>query len=160
MKSILDDYITGMTEVIFRYNGTINKFMGDGIMVFFNDPRPQVDHQIRALRCALEMRDRALDLQSRLASRLPAPFWIGMGLNTGQATVGNLGTGQQLDYTAVGAAVNLAARLQGFSLNNEVIASAATYDPVREFVVLRNERKENIKGFAAPIRVAEVVAVK
>ncbi len=160
VKEILDQYLDGMTEVIFRYNGTINKFMGDGIMVFFNDPRPQEDHQLRAIRCALEMRDRALDLQARLSHRLPAPFWIGMGLNTGQATVGNLGSGEQVDYTAVGAAVNLAARLQGFSLNNEVICSAATYEPVREFVVLRNERKENIRGFAAPIKIAEIVAVR
>jgi adenylate cyclase len=149
-----------MTEVIFRYNGTINKFMGDGIMVFFNDPHAQEDHQLRALRCAMELRDRALDLQSRLASRLPSPFWVGMGLNTGQATVGNLGRGEQLDYTAVGSAVNLAARLQGFSLNNEVIASASTYEAVRSMVVLRNERKEAIRGFAAPIKLAEIVAVR
>jgi adenylate cyclase len=160
VKSILDAYLNAMTEVIFKFSGTINKFMGDGIMVFFNDPRPQADHQFRAIQCALEMRDRALDLQARLASKLPAPFWVGMGLNTGQATVGNLGSGEQLDYTAVGSAVNLAARLQGFSLNNEVIASAATYEPIRDRLVLRNERKENIRGFSVPVRVAEIVAVK
>lgn len=160
VKAILDDYLSDMTEVIFRHQGTINKFMGDGIMVFFGDPLPQADHQLRALTCAVEMRDRALALQARLHSRLPAPFWIGMGIHTGTATVGNLGTGQQLDYTAIGSAVNLAARLQGLSLNNEVIASATVYEPVRDRLVIRNERKETIRGFAHPIMVAEVVAVR
>ena len=160
VKSILDEYLSEMTEVIFRHQGTINKFMGDGIMVFFGDPIPQEDHQLRALKCAVEMRDRALALQAKLHSRLPAPFWIGMGIHTGTATVGNLGTGQQLDYTAIGSAVNLAARLQGLSLNNEVIASAAAYEPVRDKLVLRNERKETIRGFAHPIQVAEIVAVR
>jgi class 3 adenylate cyclase/CheY-like chemotaxis protein len=160
VKAILDDYLSDMTEVIFRHQGTINKFMGDGIMVFFGDPIPQPDHQLRALTCAVEMRDRALALQARLHSRLPAPFWIGMGIHTGTATVGNLGTGQQLDYTAIGSAVNLAARLQGLSLNNEVIASATAYEPVRDRLVIRNERKETIRGFAHPITVAEIVAVR
>ena len=160
VKSILDDYLSDMTEVIFRHHGTINKFMGDGIMVFFGDPIPQVDHQLRAMECAVQMRDKALALQARLHSRLPAPFWIGMGIHTGIATVGNLGTGQQLDYTAIGSSVNLAARLQGLSLNNEVIASSAVYEPFRDKLVLRNERKETIRGFAHPIQVAEIVAVR
>jgi len=83
-----------------------------------------------------------------------------MGIHTGPATVGNLGTGPHVDYTAIGSSVNLAARLQGLSLNNEVIASSSTYDPFREQVVLRNERRETIRGFAHPIRVAEIVSVK
>jgi adenylate cyclase len=160
VKAVLDEYLSQMTEVIFKYQGTINKFMGDGIMVFFGDPIPQPDHPLRAIRTAIEMRERALSLQAKLHARLPAPFWIGMGIHTGPATVGNLGTGQQLDYTAVGSSVNLAARLQGLSLNNEVIASSSTYDPVRDSLVMRNERREIVKGFAHPIRVAEIVSVK
>ena len=160
VKGILDEYLSEMTEVIFKFQGTINKFMGDGIMVFFGDPVPQPDHQLRAIQTAVEMRDRALALQARLHSKLPAPFWIGMGVHTGQATVGEIGSGQQRDYTAVGSAVNLAARLQGLSLNNEVIASASCYDGIRDRLVLRNERKETIRGFAHPIQVAEIVAVR
>ncbi len=160
VKGILDEYLTQMTDVVFRNGGTVNKFVGDGVMFFFGDSTPMPDHALRAVRAALEMRNRARVLAARLHDRLPGPFTVGLGVHTGPATVGNLGNWQQLEYTAVGSAVNLAARLQGLSQNSEVIASSATYGPLRDHLGIKNERRETVRGFAHPIQVAEVVELK
>lgn len=160
VKLILDEYLTQMTDVVFRNGGTVNKFVGDGVMFFFGDSTPQPDHALRGLRAALDMRDRARVLSGRLHDRLPEPFTVGLGVHTGPATVGNLGNWQQLEYTAVGSSVNLAARLQGLSKNSEVIASAATYGPLRDQIEIRNERREQVRGFAHPIQVAEVMELR
>jgi class 3 adenylate cyclase len=160
VKGILDEYLTQMTDVVFRNGGTVNKFVGDGVMFFFGDSTPMPDHALRGVRAALEMRDRARSLSASFHARLPEPFTVGLGIHTGPATVGNLGNWQQLEYTAVGSSVNLAARLQGLSKNSEVIASASTYGPLRERIGIRNERRETVRGFAHPIQVAEVIELR
>ena len=154
--SLVQSYLQEMSAAVFRYDGTLNKFMGDGIMVMFGD-RDESDHRVRALQAAIEMRDRALALQGRLHTFLPEEFSIGIGLHSGDAVVGSLGAGRQLDYTAIGSVVNLAARLQGLAKPNEVIASERVYEPLAGRVEVRNERRETMKGFAHPVKVAEIV---
>jgi adenylate cyclase len=156
VKQVVQAYLEEMSAAVFRQEGTLNKFMGDGIMVMFGDI-DQPDHAIRALRAAMEMRERAFALQGRLHTVLPEPFAIGIGVHSGPATVGNLGSGRQMDYTAIGSNVNLAARLQNLSKNNQVIASSVVYEALGGRVEIANERREMMKGFAHPVRVAEVV---
>ncbi len=160
VKEILDVYLGWMTRVVDRYQGSVNKFMGDGIMVLFGDPVPQEDHALRALQAAIEMREVAGALQAQFHSKLPAEIFVGIGVHTGIATVGALGTGNQIDYTAVGSSVNLAARLQTIALRSQVIASSSTYEALRDRLELKDERREQIKGFAHPIKLAEILTLR
>ena len=157
---MLDVYLTAMAEIVQEHGGSVNKVLGDGLLAIFNDPAPVPDHALRALRAALAMQSRAQALQAELHSVLPEPFHIGVGVNTGAATLASLVCGERMDYTAVGSAVNLAARLQSLSSNNAIIAASSTYEPLGARVKFKDERRETLKGFAHAIRVAEILTVE
>ena len=159
VKVMLDVYLSEMGAIVNRYSGSVNKVMGDGLMAIFGDPVPVADHAHRALRAALEMQSKARALQAELHSVLPEPFQIGVGVNTGPVTIASLTCGERMDYTAVGSTVNLSARLQALSTNNAIVAAAATYEPLGTRVKIRDERRELMKGFAHPVKVAEIVGL-
>jgi adenylate cyclase len=112
----LNEYLSVMTDVIFRWNGTLDKFVGDEIVVFWGAPLDQPDHAELAVRCALEMQARLTDLQSKWKMEGKPILRNGIGINTGVALVGNIGAeGKKMDYTMIGDHVNLAARFQGLT---------------------------------------------
>lgn len=112
----LNEYLGAMTEVIFKWNGTLDKFVGDEIVVFWGAPLDQPDHVELGVRCALEMRRRLKDLQDRWRREGKPALENGIGINTGTVVVGNIGAeGKKMDYTAIGDQVNLAARCQGLT---------------------------------------------
>lgn len=109
---LLNGYFTAMTEVLFKYGATIDKYMGDSIMAFWNAPFPQDDHVQRAVQASFEMHNKMSDVASLFHVRgLPTPS-IGIGINSGMVNVGNMGSSHRLTYTVIGDAVNLAFRLQ------------------------------------------------
>jgi adenylate cyclase len=108
----LNDYLTAMTELIFLEEGVLDKYRGDGIMAFWGAPRDQPDHALRACRAADAMVRRLPELQRGWVAQGLPPLSIGVGINSGVMTVGNVGSRQRFDYTVVGDAVNLAARLE------------------------------------------------
>lgn len=112
----LNEYLSAMTDVIFRWNGTLDKFVGDAIVVFWGAPLDQPDHAQLAVQCALEMRARLEQLQARWKEQGKPVLDNGIGINTGTALVGNIGAeGKKMDYTMIGDQVNLAARIQGLT---------------------------------------------
>ena len=112
----LNEYLSAMTDVIFRWNGTLDKFVGDEIVVFWGAPLDQPDHAELAVQCALEMQARLMELQARWKSQGKPMLNNGIGINTGVALVGNIGAeGKKMDYTMIGDQVNLAARFQGLT---------------------------------------------
>lgn len=112
----LNEYLSAMTDVIFRWNGTLDKFVGDEIVVFWGAPLDQPDHAELAVQCALEMQARLMDLQSKWKMGGKPILENGIGINTGVALVGNIGAeGRKMDYTMIGDQVNLAARFQGLT---------------------------------------------
>jgi adenylate cyclase len=112
----LNEYLSTMTDVIFRWNGTLDKFVGDEIVVFWGAPLDQPDHAELALQCALEMQARLKDLQAKWKTQGKPILENGIGINTGVALVGNIGAeGKKMDYTMIGDQVNLAARFQGLT---------------------------------------------
>ena len=112
----LNEYLSAMTDVIFRWNGTLDKFVGDEIVVFWGAPLDQPDHAELAVQCALEMQARLADLQSKWKMEGKPILRNGIGINTGVALVGNIGAeGKKMDYTMIGDHVNLAARFQGLT---------------------------------------------
>jgi adenylate cyclase len=112
----LNEYLSAMTDVIFRWNGTLDKFVGDAIVVFWGAPLDQPDHAELAVQCALEMRARLMLLQVQWKRQGKPILENGIGINTGVALVGNIGAeGKKMDYTMIGDQVNLAARFQGLT---------------------------------------------
>ncbi len=128
LAEMLREYLTEMTEVIYRHGGAVDKYIGDGLMALFNVPFEDPDHATRAVLAGLELQERTLALSARWQSRLGAPIRNGVGINTGEAVVGILGSRQRREYTAIGDTVNLAFRLERLTKEHDagVIISAFT----------------------------------
>lgn len=121
LTALLNDFLTPMTEAVLEHGGTIDKYIGDSIMAFWNAPLDEADHARLACRATLAMRQRlaalnhALADRARAAGETPSPIMIGIGLNSGPALVGNLGARQRVNYSVIGDNVNLASRIEGVS---------------------------------------------
>jgi adenylate cyclase len=165
----LNEYLHAMTDVIFRWNGTLDKFVGDEIVVFWGAPLDQPDHAELALQCALEMRARLMELQIQWKTHGKPILDNGIGINTGLALVGNIGAeGKKMDYTMIGDQVNLAARFQGLTrtlgypiLLTEFTATKLALDVVRgtaepkrgwlDQIRLRKLQVVTVKGRQKPV---------
>lgn len=132
LLKILNLYHTMVVETVQSWDGTVDKFMGDGVMALYNTPLPQEDHALRAVKTALAIRDRLPEFYQQFE---PAYHMkINFGIHTGLAVVGNVGAPNLMSYTAVGDTVNLAARLQGLCSNGQILISSSTYDQIKESV--------------------------
>lgn len=112
---ILNIYHAHMVEVVFRHGGTLDKYLGDGLIAYFNAPVGQPDHAIRAVSCALDMRKELREVNAWLEERGRDPIGIGIGVHTGSAVVGDIGAPHRREFTAIGSAVNIASRLEGMT---------------------------------------------
>ena len=115
LTSLLNDYLSEMSDIILQSGGTIDKYEGDAIIAFWNAPVQQENHSVRALEAAVACQERLAELRPELEKRAGRPFYMRIGLNTGDAVVGNMGSRNRFDYTMLGDAVNLAARLEGLN---------------------------------------------
>jgi adenylate cyclase len=162
--AMLREYLTRLTACVLAERGTLDKYIGDAIMALFGAPLPLPDHAERACRAALAMVEAAERLQARWAAEGKEPLRIGVGINTGEMVVGNLGSEQLFDYTVVGDAVNLGARLE--SLNKEyrtarsIIISESTWEAARHAVEARRLGEVPVKGKARPVAVYELLGLK
>jgi adenylate cyclase len=161
---MLHEYLTRMVDQVLVQQGTLDKFIGDAVMAIFGAPLPLPDHAERACRAALGM-IRELDvLQARWATEGREPFRMGIGINTGEMVVGNLGSEQLFDYTVVGDGVNVAARLE--SLNKEhktalhIIISESTYLAAKDVLDVRRLGEVTVKGKTRPIVVYELCGLR
>ena len=176
---ILNRYLDNMEEQVFRHGGTLDKYTGDGMMVLFGAPLEQPDHAVRAVRTALGMQRAAAEISERqpangthadgarvdgaradCAPDAARTFVYGIGIATGQAVVGHIGSKRRLDYTAVGDTVNLASRLEGVAPPDAILISEATYEQVRDTVMAERLEPVRVKGKANPVPVYKVVALR
>lgn len=161
---ILREYLSRMVEAVFAHEGTLDKFIGDAVMAIFGAPVAQSDHALRACRAALDMRAALVRLQAKWRAEGKEPFAMGIGINTGEVIVGNLGSDQRFDYTVIGDPVNLAARLE--SLNKEfpqaggILLSEYTYALVRDQVTARRLGEVTVKGKQQPVEVYELLGLR
>jgi class 3 adenylate cyclase len=156
----LNQYLSAMTGVAERYGATIDKFVGDAIMIFFGAPASMSDRDqaLRAVRMAVEMQERLTALRDEWsAAGLERPFHVRMGINTGQASVGAFGSQSRLEYTAIGRQVNLAARLQAQCEPDRILLSHSTYVLVRDEIECAARGEISVKGFHQPVKVYEVL---
>jgi adenylate cyclase len=130
--ALLREYMGVMTRVLFTHGGTIDKIMGDGIMAFFGDPIPQSDHAHRAVLAAHQMQEELKKLQRKWISEGKAGLQIRIGIATGDVYVGNIGSRHHIEYTALGRAVNLAARLESKAPPGGILVSQETYEEVKD----------------------------
>jgi adenylate cyclase len=128
----LNQYFEAMTAIVFQYGGTVDKYIGDGLLVFFGDPLEQPDHALRAVRAAIAMQARARKLQADWRDTRGLNLRIRIGINTGEVVVGNMGSASRLDYTVIGAHVNLTQRLESNAPVGGILLSEATYQQVKD----------------------------
>jgi|tagenome__1003787_1003787.scaffolds.fasta_scaffold20915574_2 class 3 adenylate cyclase/HAMP domain-containing protein len=152
----LNEYLSEMTEIVFKHGGTLDKYVGDAVMVFFGDPVPQDDHARRAVQMALEMRDRMKRLQETWLRRYNEVFKIGIGISTGWVTVGNIGSSARSDYTVLGNHVNLAARLADRAEAGQILVTERTFREVDDLVQGSVVDEVSLKGVSRPIRIYDV----
>lgn len=150
LTSMLNLYLTEMSDIALKFGGTVDKFIGDGIMVFFGDPlsRGVKEDCIACVAMALAMQKRMKDLNQRWqAQGIKQPLLVRMGINTGFCTVGNFGTENRLDYTLLGTEVNKASRLESASHPGEIFVSRSTYDLIKDVIYCEPRGSIRLKGF-------------
>jgi class 3 adenylate cyclase len=154
LTALLNEYFTEMSEIALKHGGTIDKFIGDAILIFFGDPESKGEQEdARAcLSMAIEMQARLAQLNAQWKERgVQKPFRVRMGINTGYCNVGNFGSDQRMDYTIIGAEANLAARLQAAAEPGRIVLSYETYALVRDRVSAHALDEIRMKGISRPV---------
>lgn len=161
LVELLNEYLSEMTEIIFRNWGTLDKYIGDAIMAFWGAPYPQTDHPERACRAALEMVTALKKLQQRWEAQGRAQINIGVGINTGPMIFGNMGSKNRKNITIMGDNVNLASRLEGINkeFGTRLIISESTCHAAGHILVVRELDLIRVKGKMKPVRIYELLAL-
>jgi adenylate cyclase len=146
--ALLDEYFAAMTEIIFRHNGIVDKFIGDGILAYWGAFTPQVNHAAEAAQAAVEMLDRVKELNKAWTAQGRQTIAIGVGVNTGTVIFGNIGKGKKIEFTVIGDAVNLAARLEGLNkeFGTSIIVSEFTQQRIAGLARTRPLGGYRVKG--------------
>ena len=162
LTNLLNQYLREMSAIALEYGATIDKFIGDAIMLFFGDPetRGAREDAVACVRMAIAMQQRMRDLQAEWRERgQEHVFQLRIGINTGFCTVGNFGSQARIDYTIIGNEVNLAARLQQHADLGGILLAHETYALVKDAVLTEETGTITVKGFAKPVRTHRVVGV-
>jgi class 3 adenylate cyclase len=151
LQGVLNDHLSALSDLVLDYEGTLDKYIGDCVMCFFNAPERQPDHASRAVRLALDMHRAHHRVMDRWRDRLPLPP-IGIGISTGDTMMGNFGSERRLEYTAIGRDVNLASRLCGAAAGDQTLISQSTYDLVKDFAAADDVSGLHLKGIEGDVR--------
>ena len=162
LVQFLNEYLQNMTEVILDKQGTLDKYEGDAIMAFWNAPIAQHYHALYTCLAAIEQQSKLAELRKKWAKEDKPEVRIRIGINTGDAVVGNMGSENRFDYTAMGDNVNLASRLEGINkqYGTEIIISEYTYEQIKDKLVCRELDLIRVKGKNEPVRIYELVSTK
>lgn len=160
LSDVLNHYLTPMTNIVFANKGTLDKYMGDAIMSFFGAPIGYHDHAAHACRCALQSLVKLKEIQDEFVALGYPPIDIGIGINTGDMSVGNMGSDVVRSYTVMGDAVNLGSRLEGINkeYGTRIIISEFTYADVKDGFTAREVDMVRVKGKLEPVHIFELIA--
>lgn len=150
----LNEYFTQMVDVIFSKQGTVNKFVGDMIVAMFGAPSRLLNSEKQAIEAAMGMQER---LRSVSIPWIRDNFLTGIGISSGEVVIGNIGSPQHLDYTAIGDEVNLASRLQGIAKGGQILVSSSVYEVTQDLFEFRSFGRINVKGKKKSVDVFEVL---
>lgn len=158
----LNVYLQAMTDTVIKYFGTLDKYVGDEIMAFWGAPIEMEDHALKACKAGIEMMDVLHELNKKWEHEGKPTLDIGIGINTGDMVVGNMGSSSRMDYTLMGDNVNLGARLEGTNkvYHTHIIISEFTYQYVKDHVIARELDLIKVKGKAHPVKIFELIDLK
>jgi len=162
LATLLNSYLKEMAEVAARYGGTLDKFIGDAIMVFFGDPKSRGEKQdaVSCVMMAIEMREHLKFLREKWINQgISEPLHIRIGINTGYCTVGNFGSENRMDYTIIGGQVNLASRLEAKADTDQILISHETFALVQDTVICESKGDISVKGIAHPVKTYQVIGM-
>jgi len=159
---LLNEYLTAMTDIVFKYEGLLDKYMGDAIMAVYGAPLDQPDHRIRACRTALDMMEELKILQQKWSEEGRPVLHIGVGISSGDMVVGNMGSQMRFDYTVMGDSVNLGSRLEAINkeYGTNIIISEFTYEGVKDILTCRELDSVRVKGKKHPVKIYELLCEK
>ena len=159
LVGLLNEYFTAMTDIVFKYEGYLDKYIGDAIMAVYGAPVEQEDHALKACLTAIEMMEMLRYLQKKWESEGLPRIDIGIGINTGKMIVGNMGSKRRFNYTAVGDNVNLASRLEGLTKDYGVpiVISETVYEKVKGELQCRELGSVKVKGKEIPTKIYELI---
>lgn len=158
LVAVLNRYLAAGAEAVLEYEGTVDKFLGDAVMAWYNAPVPQADHTLRAVKTALALRVAIRKLHAELPPEAHLNF--GIGIHYGEAVLGWIGTEKRLEFTAIGDSINTAKRIQENAGKNQILLSRAAYDRVRKDVAAVPCPPLTVKGKSQPLEVFEVMGLK
>ena len=159
LLDMLNYYLGAMTEIIQKYNGTIIEFIGDGIMAIFGAPVPDDNHATLAVAAAVEMQSKMAEINGWNRQRNYPVLQMGIGINTGEVIVGNIGSDKRTKYGVVGNEVNLAGRIESYTVGGQILIAPQTKDRLSSEVIIAGEQKVFPKGLAEPIVLTHVVGL-
>ena len=163
LSSLLNNYLNEMSKIALKYGGTIDKFVGDAMLIFFGDPETKGEKEdaIACVSMAIEMRKRMQYLRAQWENQgISNPLEIRIGINTGYCNVGNFGSENRLDYTIIGGEVNLASRLESNAKTGEILVSHETFAFIKEDITCEKKEEINVKGIAHKIQTYQVIENK
>lgn len=161
VTNILNEYFSALVPIIEKYNGIINKFMGDAVLAVFGEPIKNENHAVDAVRCADMMLRKVKALQTKWLQEGKPKIEIGIGISTGEAFVGNIGSEERLEYTVIGDTVNTASRIQNYNkvYKTKFLISEETFNRVQKYVDVIKIREVSIRGKAKRINIYEVLRI-
>jgi class 3 adenylate cyclase len=157
---ILNHYLEKMTDIIFEHQGTLDEILGDGIMIIFGAPVYREDNELRAIRCALDMQLAMESVNQWNREKGYPVLSLGIGINSGEMVVGNIGSMKRTKYGVVGAEVNLAARVESYTVGGQILVSQSTQAACREDLMIRDTLKVLPKGCTEPIYIFDIRGLK
>ncbi len=159
LTALLNEYLTPMTNIVFKHEGTLDKYMGDAIMAIFGAPMAHPDHAARSCLTGLEMMEKLAELHPRWHEQGLPELDIGIGINTGPMSVGNMGSKVRFDYTVMGDNVNLGSRLEGINkqYGTNIIISEYTYNYAKDAIYARELDAVRVKGKREPVKIYELL---
>ncbi len=162
VSKILNEYFSEMEPIITKYNGVINKFIGDAVMAIFGEPIQDLNHPINAVKCAYEMLKKVEALREKWLFEGKPKIEIGIGINTGEAFVGNIGSEKRLEYTVIGDTVNLASRIEGYNkvYHTNLLVSSSTYSYISDIADVIKIGDVQIRGKSKKMDIYEILHLK
>ena len=153
---LLNRYFSVMTDIIFEHGGTLDKYIGDGLMAIFGAPTATEEDALNAVKAAVTMQKRLAQLNTELTSEGYGQISVGIGLHTGEATIGYIGSNKRSEYTAIGDTVNLASRLESNAVGGQILMSEATAAASGNLVPVNTLEPLTVKNRVQPVNVLEV----
>jgi adenylate cyclase len=157
---ILNIYLAAMTDVITSYGGTIDEFMGDGILVLFGAPTLRADDGERAIACAIAMQQALDPVNDQMKQLGWSTLEMGIGIHTGEVVVGNIGSEKRTKYSVIGSHVNLTYRIESFTIGGQILISESTAQEAADFLIFRGVQQVQAKGVKEPITIYDVGGIK